>query len=1087
MTVLFRANFQNTLTPEVGTYDNTSEKTGSFGLEGGEYYLQNSPNTKGYYFYYLASGSDNSKLTITFNIAIIDLSSFGWSVLFSGSDSNWWGLFTNGNSFSLNTKSGSDTSLGSYSTSTWYTVKITQEVSLDECRIKLYIDDVEKADISRATTYAITNLLLLGNTSTSWAASGTVLKNVLITDGEEEEEEPTPSGVLKYLNLTGLSNLVTNIKNWVTARIPTKTSEITNDSGYITSSSLPTVNNATLTIQKNGTNVQTFTANASSNKTANITVPTAVSELTNDSGFITSSSLPTVNNAKLTIQKNGTTVKTFTANASSNVTCNITVPTAVSELTNDSGYLTAHQAVTNSAPTLSWGTTSTIGSVGGTDLTVTMPANPNTDTDTKVTQTVTTGSTLYPVIVGNTASATATETSGVRFSSKLLMNTRYGYLRGLSYDSDNLKGVAPSDTRTCGGSIQFYTYDGTESGRLWNEVLADGSRQTYIRVTNYITNGALATDGTATYTLLRLRVYPTGAKKIYCDGGWENNLIPDATNARTLGTSSLAWKSVYAQNYYLGTTAFGDIVTHNASEFLTSHQSLSNYSTLANTVKSLSISGKTITVTPGSGSAYTLTTQDTTYSNFVKSGSGAKAGLVPAPSTTAGTTKYLREDGTWQVPPDHTYTVNNATLTIQKNGSNVATFTSNASSNVTANITVPTKTSELTNDSGFLTSHQSLAGYLPLTGGTLTGSLTFKKSSATRGTAPSSDVTFQHCDTKDSANNRITLIETTYYTDMSSKVALFAYKTTAASGSNIGSIGIGCTSSGTVYTFAPTPAANDNTTKIATTAWVQTFCGTTKGYLTSHQSLANYVTLNGAQTISGGKTFSKSFGDGDPSVLIQSDTAYANGTWNYPLAALAPNMKAGANLFMPIGRNFAAGNCAGWRWNYAGNNSNDNYVSVEFYAVGSHFAVYRDGRVMLSASPAASDNSTRVATTAFVKAQGYTTSAASKKLVLLAERSEAGTWTITCDTLKPIYFKFTASKNDSNAEFVVGIDGSSTCRLVNVNHGYSTNQFSYQVTNTSSGGQATWGIGVPTSSTITVSVWLRNTQFQRHFNIKAYQ
>lgn len=43
---------------------------------------------------------------------------------------------------------------------------------------------------------------------------------------------------------------------------------------------------------------------------------------------------------------------------------------------------------------------------------------------------------------------------------------------------------------------------------------------------------------------------------------------------------------------------------------------------------------------------------DTTYTTFVKSGSGAKAGLVPAPSTTAGTTKYLREDGTWQVPPD---------------------------------------------------------------------------------------------------------------------------------------------------------------------------------------------------------------------------------------------------------------------------------------------------------------------------------------------------------------------------------------------------------------------------------------------------
>ena len=50
--------------------------------------------------------------------------------------------------------------------------------------------------------------------------------------------------------------------------------------------------------------------------------------------------IPTVNNARLTIQKNGTTVKTFTANASSNVTANITVPTATSDLTNDSGFIT---------------------------------------------------------------------------------------------------------------------------------------------------------------------------------------------------------------------------------------------------------------------------------------------------------------------------------------------------------------------------------------------------------------------------------------------------------------------------------------------------------------------------------------------------------------------------------------------------------------------------------------------------------------------------------------------------------------------------------------------------------------------------
>ena len=77
-------------------------------------------------------------------------------------------------------------------------------------------------------------------------------------------------------------------------------------------------------------------------------------------------------------------------------------------------------------------------------------------------------------------------------------------------------------------------------------------------------------------------------------------------------------------------------------------------------------------------------------------------------------------------------TVNNATLTIQKNGTNIQTFTANQGTNATANITVPTKTSELTNDSSFVTSNE-LSGYLPLTGGTLTGKLTGSKIQRPRG------------------------------------------------------------------------------------------------------------------------------------------------------------------------------------------------------------------------------------------------------------------------------------------------------------------------------------------------------------------
>ena len=80
-------------------------------------------------------------------------------------------------------------------------------------------------------------------------------------------------------------------------------------------------------------------------------------------------------------------------------------------------------------------------------------------------------------------------------------------------------------------------------------------------------------------------------------------------------------------------------------------------------ITTITRSGTTFTYTCVDGTTGTFTQQDnnTTYSNFVKSGSGAAAGLVPAPSTTAGTTKYLREDGTWQVPPDTNTTYSSKT------------------------------------------------------------------------------------------------------------------------------------------------------------------------------------------------------------------------------------------------------------------------------------------------------------------------------------------------------------------------------------------------------------------------------------------
>ena len=60
-------------------------------------------------------------------------------------------------------------------------------------------------------------------------------------------------------------------------------------------------------------------------------------------------------------------------------------------------------------------------------------------------------------------------------------------------------------------------------------------------------------------------------------------------------------------------------------------------------------------------------------------------------------------------------------MTIQKNGRNVQTFTANSSSNKTANIIVPTKTSELENDSGFMGSATALDTYEEIMANTASG------------------------------------------------------------------------------------------------------------------------------------------------------------------------------------------------------------------------------------------------------------------------------------------------------------------------------------------------------------------------------
>jgi hypothetical protein len=191
-------------------------------------------------------------------------------------------------------------------------------------------------------------------------------------------------------------------------------------------------------------------------------------------------------------------------------------------------------------------------------------------------------------------------------------------------------------------------------------------------------------------------------------------------------------------------------------------------------------------------------------------------------------------------------TVNNATLTIQKNGTTVKTFTANASDNVTANITVPTKVSELTNDSGYKTTDNNT-----------TYSLTQDATNGRKITLTPSTGTAQTITIPD--NN------TTYTFATGDNNGQIKVTPSGGTAQNISVKGLGSLA----YSSATIPTKTSDLTNDS-------------GFLTSHQSLANYVTLDGTQTISGQKTFS------DVNKLLYTTSSTANFTPNVAGMASTP-------------------------------------------------------------------------------------------------------------------------------------------------------------------------------------------------------
>lgn len=105
----------------------------------------------------------------------------------------------------------------------------------------------------------------------------------------------------------------------VTISVPTKTSDLTNDSGYITDAGVTSFNGSTGAV----TYTAPVTSVNSQTGAVTLSIPSATSDLTNDSGFITSAGAP--------VQSvNGSTGAVT-----------LSIPSATSDLTNDSGFITS--------------------------------------------------------------------------------------------------------------------------------------------------------------------------------------------------------------------------------------------------------------------------------------------------------------------------------------------------------------------------------------------------------------------------------------------------------------------------------------------------------------------------------------------------------------------------------------------------------------------------------------------------------------------------------------------------------------------------------------------------------------------------
>ena len=294
---------------------------------------------------------------------------------------------------------------------------------------------------------------------------------------------------------------------------------------------------------------------------------------------------------------------------------------------------------------------------------------------------------------------------------------------------------------------------------------------------------------------------------------------------------------------------------------------------------------------------------DTTYSVFKKhtsAGSGGYNGLVPVPSYTATNIRFLREDGTWSIPAAaFTYTqLTNQDLDDYLNeGKWYYAGGGNSVTNKPSGV-----------DAFELYIGRNANGYRYQKLITSNGIIWFRYHDSTAWKTWVRWYTDQNTDQKvlqsatTTANFRPVILgytNTNTPSDLSANVTQQVYTTT------------------TIYAQPSTGSL-----------WANKLYSGGKPVLTEHQSLANYVTLNTAQTITGVKTFN-------------TNCLQVSGSTNYTTVLLSKNTSINASLRDNIWRIYHSNGSGTDRgisiWSY-GTGINNQVLSISAYNTGSTLA-----------------------------------------------------------------------------------------------------------------------------------------------------